>query len=119
MLLHLVATARLEDLAKQVYRSEGKLPEQLENAPELLPGLYLYLQAFFNLHYERPSGEILMPIPWSKIKAYGEWLDLDDVQMDRLHVCIRTMDDKFLEVKNAPAVAEAKKARSPLRPNRK
>jgi hypothetical protein len=100
VLSHCIATAPLHKIAGQVYRAEGKLPKELLNGPELLPGNWLFLQSCFNLHYERPSGEVLMPIPWSAIQKYAEFLGLDGEQLYRFHTVIRGVDESYLETTN-------------------
>ncbi len=86
-----------QNIAKQAMRSGAPLPERIANAPELKPGLNLFLQAFFDLDAERTHALTLTPIPWTSIKAYAEAYDFDDEQTEDLLYHVRRMDDEHLK----------------------
>lgn len=76
------------------------LPEALQNAPELLPGLDLYYDAFFALNSCR--GGMGGPIPWTAIREYASYLAMGEDEFDRLVLLIREMEserDAFLKEK--------------------
>jgi len=87
-----------QNIAKQAMRSGQPLPERIANAPELKPGLSLYLQAFFDLDAERTHALTLTPIPWTSIKAYAEAYEFDDEQTEDLLYHVRRMDDANLQI---------------------
>lgn len=68
------------------------LPDRIANAPELITGLELYLQAFFDLDCERSHGMGLTRIPWSSIKDYAIAFDFDSRQTEDLFYYIRALD---------------------------
>lgn len=70
-----------------------RLPDAIADAPQLLPGLAIYMGAFFDLQtcrpmHPHPKGFRLGPIPWTAIYdwccAHGLVDDIDDVVF---HVC--------------------------------
>lgn len=69
----------------------------MENAPELLPGLDLYYNAFVALERERPVGMSAGHIPRRATQEYAEDYGLDDDQMELLHYAIVQMDDVITE----------------------
>lgn len=80
-------------------RSGRPLPDAIANAPELLPGLELYYEAFMHLHTDRryhmggPSN-----IPWTAIIRYAEFAGI--TQEDDIHQLvryIRAMDEEYLD----------------------
>lgn len=73
------------------------LPDRIANAPELKPGLQLFLQAFFDLDAERTHALTLTPIPWTSIKAYADAYALDEEQTEDLLFLVRRMDDAHLK----------------------
>jgi len=72
------------------------LPDFIKNEPELLPGLEIYLKAFWDLSTCRQMGMGLGPIPWLSIQEYVTILGGDeDFQEDFCHY-IRRMDGEYL-----------------------
>lgn len=71
------------------------IPDKIRNAPELRMGLQLYLDAFYDLNTDRPSGWSLMPIPRSAIRDYAVAHDFTDEQKDSLLYHIPLMDQAF------------------------
>lgn len=92
------------NIARQSIRSGKPIPERIANAPELIDGLILYLDAFFDLDSERDSSLGASRIPWSKIKEYAVAYDFDFVQTEDLIHFIKRMDNAYLKR------SEAKKA---------
>lgn len=87
-------------------RNAGQpLPEDLENAPELLPGLELYWQAFMELSSCRTTGMGEGPIPWTAVNSWCVRHCIEDFDLVYFHV--RSMDITFLEFQ-----AEKRKSKS-------
>lgn len=86
-----------QSIARQAALNNQPLPERIANAPELLPGLDLYLQAFFDLDSERSHSFGLTRIPYSAIRHYASLKEFDEDQTQRLVVLITEMDKANLE----------------------
>lgn len=86
-----------QSLALQSFREGQPLPDRIQNAPELLLGSYLYLQAFIDLDSERLNGMQKGSIPHSAIVKYSEWLGLDEFLEHCMLFHIRTMDAAHLK----------------------
>lgn len=82
------------------------VPDRIMNAPELTPGLELYLSAFFDLDSERSHGNGPMPIPWSSIKSYAAAFDFDEEQTEDLFYFTKALDD--LQMKRVSEKMKAK-----------
>lgn len=72
------------------------LPEKIANAPELLPGLEPYFEAFSRLSTCRQIGMGVGPIPWTAIVQYAALQELDQWHADMLIWCIEAMDAAYL-----------------------
>lgn len=68
------------------------LPDRIANAPELITGLQLYLQAFFDLDSERSHAMGVTRIPTSRIREYSTYYEFDDEQAEDLLYLIKKMD---------------------------
>lgn len=86
-----------QNIAKQAMRAGQPLPDRIANAPELKPGLELYMQAFFDLDSDRTHVLAPTPIPWSSVKDYAIAWGFDEEQTEDLFYLIRKMDNKHLE----------------------
>lgn len=84
-------------IAKQAMREGRQLPDRIQNAPELLSGLYLYIQAFFDLDTERSHDFGFRKIPFSSIINYAKAYKFDDDQMQDLVYIIKQMDDAYID----------------------
>lgn len=110
-----------QTIAKQAIRAGQPIPDRIANAPELLLGLQIYLQAFFDLDSERSHANGLTLIPWSAIKNYAVAFEFDEEQTEDLFYFVKAMDSAHIE-KLAAKRKESEKsgnARRPLRPSRK
>lgn len=90
-------------IIEQCMRERLPLPDAIQNAPELLPGLDIYLTAFFDLNSSRQYGMTAGPIPWIVINEYCKVNELDPQQRDDMFYFIREMDNhyiKYLSKKN-------------------
>ncbi len=100
--------AQEQSIAKQALQAGNPIPDRIANAPELLPGLQLYLQAFFDLDSERSHGSGLTAIPWSSVANYSFAYDFDDEQTEALFYFIKIMDTEHLKKLDAKEKAKAK-----------
>lgn len=73
------------------------LPDKIQNAPDLEPGLQFYYSAWQDLHPERVQGMGVGPIPHTSILIYGSSLGLEPDEMDDLKHHIRAMDTEYLK----------------------
>jgi hypothetical protein len=78
-------------------KDESAIPDQLLNEPELLQGLDLYYNAFWNLCSDRQLGMSVGPIPYSSIANYCKDWKLDEEMSDNMKKLVRKMDGTFLE----------------------
>lgn len=67
----------------------------------MLPGLELYLNAFWDLNSCRQIGMDVGPIPWTAIQKYAIMLFDSPVEIEEFHIIIRAMDNKLAEVRDA------------------
>lgn len=83
-------------IIKQCMREGLPLPKRIQNAPQLLPGLDLYMRAFYDLDTTRQVGFELGPISWLAIQEYARELELEGEGKEDLHHFIRVLDNEFL-----------------------
>lgn len=61
----------------------GKKVKALENRPDLLPGLWMYIRAFMDLQSDRQIGMDAGPIPWTSIVNWchlNGMYDINDIE---------------------------------------
>jgi hypothetical protein len=85
-----------QHIARQCYNIGQPIPERIANAPELMLGSQLYLQAFFDLDSTRNHGMGLTRISWTSIKDYAAAFELDCRQTEDLFYYIRKLDEANL-----------------------
>lgn len=108
-----------QTIAKQAVRAGQPIPERIANAPELQPGLQLYMQAFFDLDSERSHAMGLVVIPWSSIAAYASAFEFDEEQTEDLFYFVRKMDTEHLKkLAEKQKANQAKNAKRPVRTRR-
>lgn len=73
------------------------IPDKFKNAPELLPGLGIYLDAFFELSNYRSFGFSELPIEWATLNEYCNQHDIYGDQRDDAFSHIKVMDRVYLE----------------------
>jgi hypothetical protein len=91
---------------KGAFQRRQEIPENIQNAPELLPGLQMYYDAFIALTSCRSLGYGVMGgIPWTAINDYAERYEIHGAQFDRLVFYVQALDNHYLnEVrKKAPS----------------
>lgn len=82
-------------LLEACYKRGVAPPESIQNAPDLLLGLGLYFEAFLDLSADRGFTD---RIPWSVMRQYAAWLELDDAGFERFVYLIKQMDEERAEV---------------------
>jgi hypothetical protein len=81
-----------ESIAKQAIQNGMPIPDRIQNAPGLIPGLEIFLGAFFELDSERTHSNGVTMIPASKIHDWADRYRLsDEMREDMIHH-IRWMD---------------------------
>lgn len=73
------------------------LPDKIKGAPQILPGLELYYEAFTELSSSRTSGMGIGAIPWTAIDRWALRYEVEGDDFERLAMYIRMMDAKFIE----------------------
>lgn len=89
-------------IVEESYRRRSKLPDRIQNAPQLRLGLELYYIAFIDLSTCRTTGFGAGPIPWSVVQDYADTFDFDEDQTEALHYFVRKMDAAYLDHVNRP-----------------
>lgn len=117
MLYTLEMGAFEQALIQQAKAAGQPIPDRVANAPRLMPGLELYLNAFFDLDSERTHGFSLSPIPWSAIFRYGKAYGFDKEQQEELIYFVRKLDQAHLN--RLSKKQEAENGKKPPRPRRK
>lgn len=83
-------------IIEQAAQQGFPLPDKIANAPELLPGLEMYLTAFNRLSTCRQIGMSIGPIPWTAIGVYADQMEFDEEHRDLLYFFIESLDIAFL-----------------------
>lgn len=86
----------IEFIVKSCFQDGRQLPDFLQNEPELLPGLEVYLEAFWDLSTCRQMGMGLGPIPWTSIENYITISGGDENFREDFHHLIRRLDQAYL-----------------------
>jgi len=78
-------------------KDESEIPAALLDEPELLQGLALYYNAFWELFSDRQLGMSVGPIPYSSIMMYSREWNLDEEMSHAMLKLVRKMDNAFIE----------------------
>jgi len=78
-------------------KDESEIPAALLDEPELLQGLSIYYDAFWEIFPDRQLGMSTGPIPYSSIITYCKEWNLDEEMSYLMLKLIRKMDGLFLE----------------------
>ena len=78
-------------------RERVPLPDRIQNAPSLMPGLELYYEAFMDLMTSRSTGFGNGPIWWKTVQDYAKDNEFSDDQREDLHYHIREMDTVYMK----------------------
>ena len=87
-------------IIKQAMSHGLPLPEKIQNAPVLRPGLELYYIAFLDLMASRVTGMGLSPIWWSTVQIYCDAKGPDEFQTFAMHYHIKELDSVFMKHQN-------------------
>ena len=86
-----------DQIIKQAVRSGLPLPDRIQNAPSILPGLELYYMGFLDLTSCRSLGGFgIGPISWLAIEQYCEMMKLDDDQRAAMHFHVTELDKAYI-----------------------
>ena len=96
-----MADGKMDLILQQMVRFNDPIPEKFKNVPDLIPGLSLYFNAFFDLTTNRQLGMSLGPIPFNSIIQYGEYYQFNSDEMFDLIYFIREMDNAYLDYANS------------------
>jgi len=86
-----------QQIIEQAVRSGLPIPNRIENAPSIWPGLELYYLGFMELTSSRQVGFSVGPIPWLAIEQYCVMKGLDEEQTEAMHHHIIQMDTVYLK----------------------
>lgn len=76
----------------------NNLPEKIQNAPEILPGLEIFYEAFMDLASSRGhTAAGPAPIPFSEISAWAMRYEIEGDTFELLLHFIRRLDGVYLE----------------------
>lgn len=92
-------------------RQNSPIPDSIKDAPELMMGLALFYNSFFDLHGCRQLGDTLGPIDWIMIDRYCNRYDITGEQYDDMHFFISRMDFAYLERERAKTKQRLDQAR--------
>lgn len=81
-------------------RFRQKLPDRIQNAPELWMGNELYYSGFIDLTSSRPMGFALGPLSLLTILEYCYMMDIEGEQREDFLWLIPRLDAKYLEWSN-------------------
>ena len=84
-------------ILRECARDKRPLPEAIANAPQLLPGLDLYYDAFLALSSCRSLGMAEGPIPWTAIRSFADEGGFEGEQRDDLFFHVRSLDRVYLD----------------------
>jgi hypothetical protein len=73
------------------------LPKAIASAPQLMLGLELYFDAFFDLSTCRSMGFSMGPIPWSAMRDYALAFEFSEEQAEDLFHYVRVMDIEYMK----------------------
>lgn len=75
----------------------GRQQKFLDDEPPYARGDDFYMRAFWQLSTERQFGQVIGPIPWSKIISYGERESLDYYMCSVFVHVVRELDECYLK----------------------
>lgn len=97
------------------------MPEPIQQRPELLCGLDLYLGAFNELASCRPLGPngVDGPIPWTAIRDWAIEHDLRGEQRGDLFHHVRVLDNAYLRRQRTAVERAHKRAQTSAKPRKR
>lgn len=91
-------SANEQKLIEACYAQRRPLPDFVRDAPELLPGLEFYFNAFLALTTCRINGFGMGQIPWTAVNDYCKAYGINDEQREDLQYIIRKMDEEYIKL---------------------
>lgn len=86
-----------KEIIDQCVRNRMPLPDRIQNAPELFPGLDWFYNAFMDLSGCRELGYgVQGPIDWLTIQRYCEVYSVEGEQREDMFYHIQRLDRAFL-----------------------
>lgn len=95
-------------ILEQSYREGLPLPDAIQNAPELWPGLAFFLNAFMELTTCRTVGMGEGPISWIVVNTYCEAKGIYGDQRADMLYHIGSLDRTYIKFRSEEAEAKAK-----------
>lgn len=91
--------AKEEKLLTLLLARNQPVPDFIAEAPELLPGLKQYVDAFWELHTCRSvfGLGIVGPIPWTAVNEYAIRNGYEGEEFDDLLYHLRSLDEAYLD----------------------
>lgn len=93
-----------KNLVAQCKRFGEPLPERIKNKPRLGLGLDIFLDAFFDLEYDRNwlVGTVAQPLPisWGTLQKYAEIYEFSGILRDDLLYLVRALDNAYINYIN-------------------
>lgn len=86
-----------ENIIRQAVQRGQPIPDRIQNAPFIWPGLELYYIGFLELTSSRSIGMGLGPISWLSVQQYCVLKGLDEEQTEAMHHHIAAMDEVYLK----------------------
>lgn len=97
-----------QQILEQCAREGLALPDSIQNAPTLWPGLALFFVAFIDLTTCRAMGMGEGPIPWLAVNAYCDAKRIYGDQRADMLYHVGSLDRTYLKYRAAQADAKAK-----------
>ena len=85
------------------------IPKAIQDAPDLRLGLEFVYKSFWELSTARPVGWGPGPIPWTVIRDFADFHQLDQEDFEEFVFLIRAMDQAFLAYHSEQAKKEKSK----------
>lgn len=85
-------------LIESCYAQRRPLPDFVRDAPDLLPGLEFYFNAFLALTTCRVNGFGMGQIPWTAINEYCFTYGIDGDEREDMQFVIRKMDEEYIKL---------------------
>lgn len=98
-------------IIEQCYRSGLPLPQRIQNAPQLLPGLEFFLSAWVELSPDRPVAMSEGFIPMASMVAFSKLYELSQEETKELIFFVRELDKVYIEKRQKDQKRDAGKGK--------
>lgn len=89
----------------------ARLPEKMENRPEVIVGLDLYWKAFTDLMSERELGMAEGPIRWTAMSEWAARRGIYGDDFERFVYLMREMDSTYMDYRGRKSKRDAAKTK--------